>query len=255
MSKKHLLSLILILINLGYFPTLYAKSEILTYKMPTSLIARLKSETEQRQRGECEQKNREFNSSQFYAFNDDKLLLLLGLPDYFCNASSFLPVTIDSHGNWNAGAVLESYPTFLLADRKQQLWLVSHWEIEGVFPLLHHSVDGANWQEINLPKQRQIDCCFEYLKQVCLSNSQIQVKFSGIDDVQIGYWQTTLNDSLSPSPHWQKTNAEKIIPPSQCETTVLTGGDWQRKISKNNLEISFQSTKQRFKVIVPRWLK
>lgn len=255
MGRKLFLNAALILVNLTYLSTIYAQPAPRVYKMPRALVNRLKVETEQRQRGDCSQKNREFASSQFYALTNDHLLLLIGLPDYFCNASSFMPVVINRLGNWNAGAVFESYPSFLLTDNKRQLWLISHWEIEGVYPLLHHSLDGVHWQEISLPKERKIDCCFQYLKQVCLSESQIQLKFTGMDDTPVEYWQTTVSDSLKAAPNWQKTNTEKIIPPPQCQTTALTSGDWQRKITPNGAKTSFQSAHRNLKVEIPRWLK
>lgn len=255
MNQKLFLNTLLLLVNLLCLPDIYAQPAIRVYKMPAVLVNRLKTETLQRQRGECEQKNREFNSHSFYALNNNKLLLLLGLPDYFCNASSFMPVVIDSSGNWRAGVVFESYPTFLLSDSSQQLWLASHWEIEGVFPLLHHSLDGVYWQEISLPKERNIDCCFEYIKQVCINKLHIQLKFSGMDDTQTGYWQTSIDDSLKTMPNWQKLDGGKIILPEQCQAIALTGGDWQRTVTKNGEEVSFQSATQGFKVIVPRWLK
>lgn len=249
MSRKLFLNKLLMLLNLLCLPALYAQPKVQVYKMPADLVNRLKAETGQRLRGECEQKKREVGSNQFYALDNGKLLLLIGLPDYFCNASSFMPVTVDKLGHWNAGAVLENYPTFLLTDSNQQLWLTSHWEIEGVYPVLHHSVDGVTWQEISLPKERKIDCCFQYLKQVCLNNSQIQLKFTGIDDTPVEYWATSITDSLKPVPDWKKVN------PQQCQATAITSGDWQRKTSANGADISFESTAQGFKVVIPRWLK
>lgn len=249
MSRKLFLNKVFILLNLLCSPELYAQPTIPVYQMPAALVNRLKAETAQRQRGECEQKQREFGSHQFYALNNAKLLLLIGLPDYFCNASSFMPVTIDKLGHWETGAVLENYPTFLLTDSRQQLWLTSHWEIEGVYPVLQHSIDGVNWQEVSLPKERHIDCCFQYLKQVCLNNSQIQLKFTGIDDTPVEYWATGVTDSLKSAPDWKKTS------PQPCQATAITTGDWQRKTSANGTGISFESTTQGFKVVIPRWLK
>lgn len=249
MRRKLFLNAVLILVNLAGLSVTHAQAAIGVYKMPASLINRLKAETEQRQRGDCEQKKRELVSNKFYALNNGKLLLLIGLPDYFCNASSFMPVTIDKQGHWNAGAVQESYPSVLLTDARQELWLVSHWEIEAVYPLLHHSIDGINWQEINLPKERKIDCCFQYIKQVCINDSHIRLKFTGLEDTPVEYWTTSLNDSLKSAPDWKKTS------PQQCKAVELTSGDWQRKVAANQAEISFQSALQGFKVIIPRWLK
>ncbi len=225
------------------------------YKMPSNLVARLKAETEQRDRGECEQKKRELISSTFYALSPNKLLILIGIPDYFCHASSFMPVTVDSQGYWQIGTVLESYPSVLLLDESQGLWLVSHWEHEAVFPFLHYSTNGLNWQEINLPKSRQVDCCFEWLKQVCVTDSTVQLKFAGMNDARVEYWQTTINESLKITPRWRKSLLQKIKKTQHCQTVPLGVEDWQRRPAPNGTEIWFYSVKQAFSVVIPRWLE
>lgn len=254
MLKKSCSTFILMLAYLGCLPASHAQPETRVYKMPETLLQKLKTETGQRQRGECEQKKRELFSSHFYAL-DNKLLLLIDLPDYFCNSGSFIPVTVDSQGHWEAGNVIESLPTELLTDTAHQLWLVSHWEIEAVVPLLHHSIDGVHWQEISLPKERKIDCCFEYIKQICINASQIQLKFTGLDDSPVEYWRTTVNDSLKATPVWQKLPPQQLNNQQQCQSTPLSNGDWKRKPSANASEIQFQSAMQHISVIIPHWLK
>jgi hypothetical protein len=248
MKKTTPLIMLFILSNLSL-----AQPVANVYKMPPSLVTQLKAETEQRQRGECEKKP-EFSIKNFYSLNH-KLLLFIGLPDYFCNASSFMPVTVDAQGHWEAGAVIESYPSFLLTHKTQQLWLVSHWEIEGVFPLLHFSTDAIHWQEISLPKPEKIECCFHYLKQVCVNESSIQLKMTGIEDAPIEYWQTSINDSLTTTPHWKKLTTEQIKNDQQCKAEPMISGDWQQQLARNGNEIWIQSATSSIKVIIPRWLK
>lgn len=219
-----------------------------TIKMPKTVLTQLKIATEQRQKGECEQKKLELLSADFYALNNGNLLILIGLPDYFCHASSFMPVTVDKSGHWKVGTVIESYPSLLVSDAQQQLWLVSHFEHEAVFPVLHHSIDGVHWQEINLPKSRHIDCCFEWIKAICITESQLQLKFTGIDNARVEYWQTPISDSLKTTPNWQKMAAQ------QCQMTALTSGDWQRKPATNGTEILFHSATAQVTVSIPKWL-
>lgn len=254
MAKHFCAAWLLFLTSFSYFPASYGQAVTRVYKMPQAVLQKLKTETEQRQRGECEQQNRELFSSHFYAL-PNKLLLLIGLPDYFCHSGSFMPITVDSQGHWEAGTVIESLSTELLTDATQGLWLISHWEIEAVFPLLHHSTDGIHWQEITLPKPTTIDCCFTYLKQVCVSDAKIRLKITGIDDMPQEYWETKLSDSLSTTPAWQKLAAPPPEHESLCQTKPLTSGDWQRKPAANTKEIQFQSATQAMTVIIPRWLK
>lgn len=244
MQNKTLATLLLfsaLLINLINNP-----AHAVTITLPPTLLSELKTATEQRDKGECEQKNRELFSTDFYALND-KLLILVGLPDYFCHASSVMPVTVDTSGHWQTGTVIESYPSLLLQDDAQHLWLVSHWEHEAVFPLLHHSVDGVHWQEIHLPKLR-IECCFVWLKQLCIAESKIQLKFTGMDNAPVEYWQTTVNDSLHATPKWQQHT--QVL--KNCQTQPLTHGDWQRNAAKE--EVLFHSAARAMTVILPKWL-
>lgn len=250
--NRILSSSLLLLASLAYLSASCAQANSKVYKMPQTLVQKLKTETEQRQRGECEQQHLELFSDHFYALSDGKLLLLIGLPDYFCHSGSFMPVTIDNQGHWNTGAVIESLPTELLTDKARRLWLVSHWEIEGVFPFLHHSTDGSHWQEISLPKPQNIDCCFQYLKQVCVVEAQIQLKFTGIDDTPVEYWGTTVSDSLTSTPHWQKLAPQQLKNDKLCQINPLTNGDWQRTLTADGNEVRFQSAIQGITVIIPR---
>jgi hypothetical protein len=224
-----------------------AQAKPLVYSLPQSLQRQLKVATEQRQRGECEQKPASFNNT-FYALGD-KLLLFIGLPDYFCYSRSFMPITVDSKGRWQAGDVIESMPTSLHIDTTQQLWLISHWEVEAIVPFLHHSTDGVHWQEIKLP-QTKIDCCFVSLKQICITPPQLELKLAGVDDTQVENWSTSLTDSLQSTPNWQPSNQAS----KQCQTTPLTSGDWQQKISPNGKNIWLESATHHRKIILPRWL-
>lgn len=254
-QKLNLLIIILLLFSgLNYLSLSHAKPPNV-YKMPLFLFEQLRKETEQRRRGECEQKKQALNSTHFYALTDNKLLILIELPDYFCYSSSFMPVTINNQGQWEMSSVIESRPSELLTDTTGQLWLLSYFENEAVFPILHHSIDGKNWQEINLPKSSGIDCCFEYIKQICVKDAKIQLKLTGIDDTQQEYWETTVKDSVTTTPHWQKLAAKYVKNSNLCETKPLTNGNWQRNFSKNNEEVSFKSATIPITITIPAWLK
>lgn len=224
-----------------------AKTQV--YTLPKTLQHQLKIETQQRQRGECEQTSVPFSYT-FYTVSD-KLVLFIGLPDYFCYSRSFMSITVDKKGHWQAGNVIESSPTSLLTDTKKQLWLISHWEVEAVVPFLHHSTDGVHWQDIKLP-QTTIDCCFVWLKQVCTTPHHIQLKLAGINDAQIQYWSTTLDDSLKATPTWQKSNHQDT---NQCPSTELSSGDWQQKTSPDGKNVWLESATHHIKIVLPRWFK
>jgi hypothetical protein len=256
MQKRLRHAFIAILIFLSGFvvqPLSYAAKTRPVYNMPDSLLKQIRLETEQRSRGECEQR-KELDSTKFYALNN-QLFVLLGLADYFCHSSSFMPITIDKQGHWQAGAVIETQPMELFSDANGQLWMLSYFEHEAVVPYLHHSKDALHWQEISLPKSRQIECCFEYIKQLCLSGDKIGLKFTGIDENPVEYWQTAVANSLTASPSWQKLSLTPAADFQQCENKSLTAGSWQRTLSKNGRQVNFQSPNSAFQVRLPRWLK
>lgn len=230
-------------------------AETATYTLPPALQQQLKLATEQLRKAECDEAKLPLSSELFYSLPTGELLILMGLPSYMCYIGSFMPMMMDRQGHWSWGDAIDGKPALLLTDRTRGYWLVSHGEIEAVYPELRHSLDGLHWQEIVLPESRNIDCCFEWLKQVCEVDGKIQLQFSGMDDEVVGYWSTTLNDSLTATPHWQKLEPEQVQPATQCQTTPLNQGDWQRKISTNGKLVRFQSMQQGNAVVIPHWLK
>ncbi|MDD2776306.1 MAG: hypothetical protein PHU06_10145 [Gallionella sp.] len=253
MLKNLGLVLIALLVNFIFNTVSYAETAV--YTLPPALQQQLKLATEQLRKAECDEAKLSLSSELFYSLPTGELLILMGLPSYMCHIGSFMPTMVDRQGHWSWGDAIDGYPALLLTDSTRGYWLVSHGEIEGVYPELRHSRDGLHWQEITLPESRNIDCCFEWLKQVCEVDGQIQLQFSGMDDEVTGFWSTTLNDSLTATPHWQKRTPEQVQPATQCQTTPLNQGNWQRKLSPNGKTVRFQSTQQRSTVVIPNWLK
>ncbi|MDD4963843.1 MAG: hypothetical protein PHI11_08000 [Gallionella sp.] len=253
MLKNFGIVLILLLENFVFSTTCYA--ETASYTLPPALQQQLKLATEQLRKAECDEAKLPLSSELFYSLPTGELLILMGLPSYMCQIGSFMPMRVDRQGYWSWGDAIDGYPTLFLTDSTQGYWLVSHGEIEAVYPELRHSRDGLHWQEIVLPESRKIDCCFEWLKQVCEVDGKIQLQFSGMDDEVTGFWSTTLNDSLTSTPHWQKLEPEQVQPTTQCQTTPINHGNWQRKLSENGKTVRFQSKQQRSTVVIPYWLK
>lgn len=253
MLKNLVVVLISLLTSFIFNTASYA--ETASYTLPPALQQQLKLATEQLRKGECEEAKLPLSSELFYSLPTGELLILMGLPSYMCQIGSFMPIVVDRQGHWSWSDALDGYPALLLTDSVHGYWLVSHGEIEGVYPELRHSRDGLHWQDIVLPESRNIDCCFEWLKQVCEVDGQIQLQLSGMDDEVVGYWSTTLNDSLTATPHWQKLTPEQVQPAKQCQATPLNQGNWQRKLSENGKTVRFQSTQQRSTVVIPYWLK
>lgn len=232
MNKKIHISLLLLLLSLN----VQAK----TITLPKAIHQHLIKQTEKQLRSACEQPHSPLNYSVYSL--DKQLLLFAHLPDEACYSRSVLPIYLNKT-KWQTGETLDSLPSALYQDPNKQLWLVSHWESEGVLPYLHFSKDRVHWQNINLPDTKNIDCCFVYLKQLCVTPTELQIKLTGTDDTNSQYWSQPLKTN-----HWHNINTL-----SACSNTEIGFDDWQQ--STHDHQIWLESKQRQLKIILPRWLK
>lgn len=211
-----------------------------TVYMPTAIQQQLITATQKQLRSACEQPHPPLNYT-VYALAQ-QLLLFVHLPDEACQSRSVLAVSF-KQGQWQTGEVLDSIPSALHITANKQLWLISHWESEGVLPYLHSSTDGIHWQNIPLPDTKTLDCCFVYLKQLCVSSHQLQIKLTGTEETNQQYWSSPLEKTQN----WQTTSAL-----TACTNTELGFDDWQQ--STHDKHIWLTSKKRQLKIILPRWL-
>lgn len=233
MNKKIHISLMLL-----FSLSLQAKPNV--YTLPQAIEQQIINETAKQLRSACEQPHAPLNYT-VYAL-DKQLLLFVHLPDEACHSRSVLPIHLNK-SNWQTGEILDSLPSALYQDPNKQLWLISHWESEGVLPYLHSSSDGIHWQNINLPDTKNIDCCFVYLKQLCVTPTELQIKLTGTDDTNNHYWSQPLKTN-----EWHNINAL-----TACSNTEIGFDDWQQ--TPHGKHIWLESKKRQLKIILPRWLK
>ncbi|MDM8515680.1 hypothetical protein QUF76_05730 [Desulfobacterales bacterium HSG16] len=153
--------------------------------MPSELAAFFKKEIYQ-DRDDCENDEKALLiNNEYYEIFDNSLLLFSGLPDYLCSSSrSFIPVCISKEGKWKWGKRIDGFPSVLFQDQEHTLWLITQSTVEASYPSLYTSKNGVNWTEIPLPENRNVDCCFEFVREICFQNNEIRVRFESYTDLK-----------------------------------------------------------------------
>ena len=117
---------------------------------------------------------------------------------------------------------------------------------------MYRSSDGIiNWQEITLPEDRNVDCCVEWLTEVCFYDQHIRLKFHGDENNTTKYWQANTQDTLNSTPEWRKLSTNEIKEAS-CTFVPTTTGDWVRKIQKQTREVIFQRNDLETMIVIPQ---
>ncbi|MCH9741283.1 MAG: SPOR domain-containing protein [Epsilonproteobacteria bacterium] len=128
------------------------------------------------------------------------------------------------------------------------LWVRSHWQSEGVYPAFYHSSDGTRWKRTALPKDREVDCCFERVKKPCFQEKHITLTFKNMKNLSekeiTKSWRSTYTSAESNQPIWKPTTNT----PKGC-TAPLTNNSW--KIEKKYETISFTHKKTKTKITLP----
>jgi len=117
--------------------------------------------------------------NQFFTLKDKSLLVLLKVPDYLCYSNSFVPIRVSTKDDWQYGEIFQGEPTIFQSDLRDNFWLVTQWRIEGTYPSLLTSTDGLVWNYYDMPRNRDVDCCFEYIKKVCTRPDSITLFYEG----------------------------------------------------------------------------
>jgi len=238
------------------YPCCFSKQKVETrvYKMPDSIVRAIGQAV---QGGNFSCAKKVLFSRDFFALADGRLLILIGLPDYLCASNSFMPVTVDSHGQWLAGPILPGAPSLLLRAPDNALWLAAQWQVEGTFPALYRSLDGVDWQEIKLPENRGVDCCFERLERICFQRGAMRLEFAGDAGGKTAYWEADLNGRAGVAPVWQPVAAaQEGADEISCPFVQLGHGSWIRIESEQSNWIYFNKNRMYVKIslVIPRLL-
>lgn len=225
------------------------------YSMPSSILQNIKQAVQDSDFS-CEKKT--FFSRHFFELADGRLLILIGIPDYLCASNSFLPVAVDDQGQWQTGAITPGEPSLMVVGPDKTLWLVAQWQIEGTFPALYRSLNGVDWQEIKLPENRNVDCCFERLDRICFHLGIIRLKFASAVTGKTACWETEVSEIAGIGPVWKQIgNPRGSDQETPCPFVPLGQGAWIRKESGRARGIIFKKNNRhsRIAVVVPSALE
>jgi hypothetical protein len=219
-----------------------------TYRMPGSILQAIRKAV-QDGNFSCDKKS--LLSRDFFELKDKRLLVLIGIPDYLCASNSFLPVTVDDQGKWLAGPILPGAPSWIATGPDNSLWLAAQWQVEGTFPALYRSLDGVDWQEIKLPENRAVDCCFERLERICFQQGIVRLKFAGAVAGKTTCWEARIAGIAGAGPAWKRSaDAPGCGHMATCPFDRLGQGSWTRKGPDRSGGIVFARSDRHEKIAV-----
>lgn len=171
--------------------------------------------------------------------NNGKLLVFVYLNEHavkiYNRPDAVIPIVIDQEGRWISTIgenIISEDIQSIHQDPHGNIWVRTMWHIEGVYPAYYHSREGINWKQTVLPKDRNVDCCFEYVdKPIFLFNS-ITLTFRNTDNTKVKSWTANYNSAMSNNPIWQPL--DKVL---QSNIQNIPDNRW--KISKSSNKITF----------------
>jgi hypothetical protein len=226
------------------------------YDLPGAVAERIKQEMSHGFSG-CDNKIILY-SDQFFDMDGKGLLVLLGISDYLCNSNSFIPVKIDTTGKWEFGNFIQGKPSFMIKGPDKGFWLNAQWQIEGTYPSLYRSLDGIDWKKVGLPKNRNVDCCFEWIDRLCFYDDTVFLEFHGDSSGIRQYWECSLLDVFRQRPVWyQRPELPGIITDSQCNPGQSKPHEWERDDSTSSTEVLFKKFDKSLRmvtIVIPKWI-
>ncbi len=252
MMEKNGYRLLLILscvfLTLGQCCFSNQKVETRVYNMPDSIVQAIGRAV---QDGNFSCAKKTLFSRDYFQLDDERLLILVGIPDYLCASNSFMPVVADGQGKWLAGPPMPGAPSWIVPGPDDALWLAAQWQVEGTFPALYRSLNGVDWQEIKLPDNRGVDCCFERLERICFHRGAIRLKFAGDATAKTAYWEAGLEALALPGqePVWKSADAfQEGAGETSCPFVPLGHGSWTRIESEQSSWIYFKKNRMYSKI-------
>jgi len=154
------------------------------------------------------------------------------------------PIVVDHLGRWIStvgdNIITEDIESIHL-DPHGGIWVRAIWHIEGVYPAYYHSINGLKWKRIILPKNRNVDCCFENVDAPIFLYNTLTLTFRDLDNKNVKSWAANYKSAISNQPLWQPL---AIVPSSNI--TTLENVTW--KVKKSNGKITFFNTQTNKKV-------
>lgn len=188
-----------------------------------------------------------------YIMENGDLILFLYLDPQTTHRYASDPIVkkiflIDKHGKWHETQGDNSIDTSIDAISQSPngtLWMLTHWYSEGVYPILYHSENGKKWKRTLLPLNRNIDCCFEFLRKPCLQSKHIVLTFTNTEGDIEKSWKTPYASLIENKPLWKQIHTS----PKGCFCSPVTNSIWQTIVDYDTITFIHKDTEA--KVTLP----
>ncbi len=170
--------------------------------------------------------------------DNNRLLLFVYLNEHsrrFGNMHNAIPILIDQKGRWISTVgdnIISENIESIHQDPHGNIWVRAIWESEGVYPAYYHSRDGLHWKNTLLPKNRNVDCCFESVEKPIFLFNTITLTFHSLNNKKRKSWAASYPSAMSKNPIWQP-----VSNPPKKGIEVITNNRW--KVVKHKDKISF----------------
>ncbi|CAA6824864.1 MAG: Unknown protein [uncultured Sulfurovum sp.] len=183
--------------------------------------------------------------------NNGNLLIFLYLNNHtttsYNRPHAVIPVIVDRLGRWLSTVGENIIAEDIIAihhDPHGNIWVQTQWQIEGVYPAYYHSPNGLNWKQTILPKNRNVDCCFEFVDKPTFLYDSITLTFKNIENKNIKSWTANYHSAMSNNPIWQPI---VHVPNSSIEN--ITDQSW--RVSQTHNRITFLNIYSNKKIFLP----
>lgn len=187
--------------------------------------------------------------------SNDRLLVFVYLNEHvfsmYSNTKDSIAVVIDKQGNWSSTVgnnIISEDIDSIHQDPHGNIWIRTHWQIEGVSPSYYHSQNALSWKRTVLPKNRNVDCCFETVDKPIFLYNTLTLTFRDMNNKNVKSWVSTYKSSLSNNPIWQPTLK---VPTSSIENSQES--NW--KVKKYNNKITFTNKHIKKTIFLPSLTK
>ena len=170
---------------------------------------------------------------------DNKLLIFVYLNEHvkkmYPRSEGTIPVVVDQYGRWISTVgenIISEDIKSIHQDPHGGIWVRALWQIEGVSPAYYHSTNGLKWKRTVLPKNREVDCCFETVDEPIFLFNTLTLTFKNLEGKNVKSWAATYKSAMSNNPVWQP-----LIKVPSSSISNIDDSNW--KVSKTKNKIIF----------------
>lgn len=183
--------------------------------------------------------------------SNDKLLVFVTLNEHslsFGETNPAVPLLVNNIGQWELSqgdnSINEDIES-IHEDPHGNIWVRAMWHSEGVYPALYHSSDAIHWKHTILPKNRDVDCCFETVDVPIFKENTIKLTFRDLENKRVKSWLSSYKSAMSSKPKW------KPIQNSSISVSLEKHSPSNWKITQNSTHITFLNERSKYTFFLP----